>query len=156
MSARKKSKKELIRKHKPITKKEVKERFKEMKRIKDEMTTDATVLEQNLKKFNEITDPLVDPETGAALCWIRRPTAEELEGMIPTELLEYRNTPEKVPKEITKKYKDFQFKMMANIINIPKKDAKWWKKNANQVFQMLFQMHLRGVMEDLGISAENF
>lgn len=156
MSARDKRKKTLIRKFKPLSKKEVKKRFKEMKRLKDEMTTDATILEQNLKKFNEITDPIVDPESGDALCWVRRPTAEELEALVPTELLEYRNSPDKVPKEIMKKHADFQFKMMAEMIDIPRKDAKWWKKNANQVFQMLFQMHLRGVMEDLGISAENF
>ena len=156
MSARNKRKEKLIRKFKPISKKEVTKRFKEMKEIKDEIATDATVLEQNLKNFNKITDPLVDPESGAALCWIRRPTADELETMIPSDLLEYRNTPDKVPKEIMKRHENFQFKMMAAIIDVPKKDAKWWKKNANQVFQMLFQMHLRGVMEDLGISAENF
>jgi len=156
MSGRERKKKELIRKHKPMTKKDVVKRFKEQKEIKDKMTTDATILEQNLKTFNKITDPLIDPESGKVLCWIRRPTNEELETLVPAELLEYRGNPDAVPKEIMKKYEDFQFKMMAKLIDVPKRDAKFWKKTANQVFQMLFQIHLRGVMEDLGISAENF
>jgi len=147
---------EFIRKHKPLTKKEVVEKFHEMRKVKKEMTTDAAVLEQNLLEFNRITDPLIDPETEKVLCWIRRPTMEELEKFIPAELLEYRNTPEEIPKSTMEKYKDFQFEMMANLIENPKKSANWWKKNSNLVFQQLFQLHLQGVMEDLGITAENF
>ena len=147
---------EFIRKHKPLTKKEVVEKFHEMRKVKKEMTTDAAVLEQNLLEFNRITDPLIDPETEKVLCWIRRPTMEELEKFIPAELLEYRNTPEEIPKSTMEKYKDFQFEMMANLIENPKKSADWWKKNSNLVFQQLFQLHLQGVMEDLGITAENF
>ena len=127
-----------------------------MRKVKKEMTTDAAVLEQNLLEFNRITDPLIDPETEKVLCWIRRPTMEELEKFIPAELLEYRNTPEEIPKSTMEKYKDFQFEMMANLIENPKKSADWWKKNSNLVFQQLFQLHLRSVMEDLGITAENF
>jgi len=147
---------EFIRKHKPLTKKEVVEKFHEMRKVKKEMTTDAAVLEQNLLEFNRITDPLIDPETEKVLCWIRRPTMEELEKFIPAELLEYRNTPEEIPKSTMEKYKDFQFEMMANLIENPKKSADWWKKNSNLIFQQLFQLHLQGVMEDLGITAENF
>ena len=147
---------EFIRKHKPLTKKEVVEKFHEMRKVKKEMTTDAAILEQNLLEFNRITDPLIDPETEKVLCWIRRPTMEELEKFIPAELLEYRNTPEEIPKSTMEKYKDFQFEMMANLIENPKKSADWWKKNSNLVFQQLFQLHLQGVMEDLGITAENF
>ena len=147
---------EFIRKHKPLTKKEVVEKFHEMRKVKKEMTTDAAILEQNLLEFNRITDPLIDPETEKVLCWIRRPTMEELEKFIPAELLEYRNTPEEIPKSTMEKYKDFQFEMMANLIENPKKSADWWKKNSNLIFQQLFQLHLRSVMEDLGITAENF
>lgn len=147
---------ELIEKHKPMTKKDITDTFKQQAQIKAKMSTDATVLEQNLIKFNKIRDPLVDPESGDPLCWIRRPTSAELESMIPTELMEYRNTPNDVPPEVMKKYQDFQFEMMADLIENPKHDAKWWKENSNMVFQSLFQKHLTGVLEDLGISAENF
>lgn len=148
--------KEIIRRHKPLTKTDVKKKFQEMKRIKQELTQDAAVLEKNLDNFNKIVDPLVDPETDKVLCWIRRPTTDELESLIPAELLEYRGRPDDVPSDVMKKHKDFQFAMMASLIGNPKRSADWWKKRANQVFQRLFQLHLQGVMEDLGIMAENF
>jgi len=148
--------KELIRKHKPLTRKEIEAKFKAMKKMREEMTTDATILEKNLTAFNETTDPLVDPESGKCLCWIRRPTTKELEDAVPTELMEYRNTPEDVPAEVMKKYENFQFKMMAKLIANPKKSAEWWKEHANLVFQHLFQLHLNSVMQDLGITTENF
>jgi len=147
---------EIIKRHKPLTKKEVTEKFQEMKQIKKRLTQDATILEKNLENFNKIVDPLIDPESDKPLCWIRRPTTDELESLIPAELLEYRGRPDEVPPDVMKKHKDFQFKMMANLIDNPKKSVEWWKKHANLVFQQLFQLHLKGVMEDLGIMAENF
>jgi len=147
----------LIQKHKPMTKKQVIETFRNQAEMKSKMTTDASELEQNLIKFNEITDPLVNPENpDKVLCWIRRPTSAEFDKMIPVELMEYRNTPDEVPNAIMKKYQDFQFEMMANLIDNPKHDAQWWKEHTNMVFQSLFQKHLTGVLEDLGINAENF
>ena len=146
----------IIRRHKPLTKADVTKKFQEMKKIKQELTQDATVLEKNLENFNKIVDPLVDPETDKVLCWIRRPTTEELESLVPAELLEYRGRPNEVPSDVMNKHKDFQFAMMASLIGNPKRSANWWKKRANQVFQRLFQLHLQGVMEDLGIMAENF
>lgn len=148
--------KKLIRKHKPLTKAEIVARFKAMKELRKEMATDAATLEKNIVEFNETTDPLVNPETGKCLCWVRRPTTKELEDVVPSELMEYRNTPDEVPAEVMKKYEDFQFKMMAQLITNPKKSAEWWKENANLVFQHLFQLHLNSVMQALGITAENF
>lgn len=148
--------KELLRKHKPLTSKQVKEKFRQQREMKKKLTTNATELDQNLKKFNEITDPLIDPESNTVLCWIRRPTTEELEALIPMEILEYRNSDEPIPLKVSKKHEDFQFEMMADLITNPVHDAKWWKKHANLIFQSLFQLHIQGVMSDLGISAENF
>jgi len=148
--------KEIIRKHGTLTPKQIRERFEEMKKMKKTMTTDSAILEQNMMDFNKITDPLVDPENNKPLCWIRRPTTDELERLVPAELLEYRNKPDEVPDEVMEKYKDFQFKMMAELIENPKKSADWWKKNTNLVFQQLFQIHLTGILHELGVSAENF
>lgn len=148
--------KELIQRHKPMTKKQVTEHFEIMREMKKNITTDAVVLEQNLAKFNEIEDPLFDPETKQPLCWIRRPTQSEFEAMIPVDMLEYRDSLDAVPEDIKKKYQNFQFEMMANLITKPKHDVQWWKEHSNLVFQQLFQLHLSGILEDLGISAENF
>lgn len=147
---------QLIEKHKPMTKADVTETFKQQAEMKKSFTTSAIELEANLTKFNKIVDPLVDPESGNPLCWIRRPTTSEYEEMIPTELLAYKNSPDSIPKETLDKNQDFQFDMMAKLITNPEHDAKWWKAHSNLVFQSLFQKHLSGVLEDLGISAENF
>ena len=148
--------KKLLEKHKPLSRAELKKKFGEMKQIKSELTQDAAVLEKNLMAFNKTLDPLCDLESGNVLCWVRRPTAKELEEMIPEELLKYRGKPEAVPTELMQKHKDFQFTMMAILIEKPKKNTEWWKQNANLVFQRLFEMHLETVMSDLGIMTENF
>lgn len=146
----------MLKKHKPLTKSEIEQKFQDMKKIKDELTQDASVLEKNLMDFNKTLDPLTDPESKKVLCWIRRPTTKELEDMIPEELLKYRGKPEDVPLEVMKKNQNFQFEMMAKLIEKPKKDAEWWKSSANLVFQRLFEMHLETIMSDLGIMTENF
>jgi hypothetical protein len=156
MSAKDKRLRQLIEKHKPMTKADVNENFKLQAEMKRKITTNAAELEANLTKFNNIVDPLFDPESGDALVWIRRPTTFELEELIPAELMEYKSNPEACPPETMKKYENFQFEMMANLITNPKHNAEFWKKNTNLVFQNLFQKHLTGVLEDLGITAENF
>lgn len=146
----------VLSRHKALSKAELKKRFEDMSRIKKTLTKDAAILEKNLMDFNKILDPLIDPESTKVLCWIRRPATKELENMIPEELLKYRGKPEEVPLDLMQKHQDFQFKMMANLIENPKKDAEWWKANANFVFQRLFEIHLGTVMADLGIMTENF
>lgn len=148
---------DLIRKHKPLTKDEIERRFKENEAMKKDLTLDATELERNLTNFNKITDPIVDPTNGKPLCWVRRPSQQEWEEMLPDELLEFRSKPqEEIPEELWKKYRDLQFTMMEKLIDKPQHDAKWWKENSNLVFQQLFQVHLNSLFELLGISAENF
>jgi len=135
---------------------EIKAELKAMEEAKKQYTQDVSALEANLKKFNSILDPLIDPATNEPLCWVRRPSQEEWEAMIPAELFEYENI-EDVPKEVVNKIKDRQFDMMANLIEIPKHDADWWKKNSSSlVFQELFQMHIVEVYRKLGVLVGNF
>ena len=135
---------------------EIKAEMKVMEDAKKQYTQDVTKLQANLDKFNKTLDPLIDPATNEPLCWIRRPTQEEWEAMIPTELYEYENI-EDVPREVLQKIKDRQFDMMANLIELPKGDAAFWKKNGGSlVFQELFQMHIVEVYRKLGIIIGNF
>lgn len=150
------SKEELLQKHQPLTKKGVKDAFKEQEEIKKKYTMDAAILEKNLEKFNEILDPMVDPTTDTALCWIRRPTQEELEMMIPADLLKYRGKPEEIPADKIKEGEDLLFEMMAQLIAVPEHTAKEWKARANMVFQRLFQLHIQQVFDDLGMAVGNF
>jgi hypothetical protein len=126
-----------------------------MEEAKKKLSQNAVELEQNLKRFHEILDPILDPETKQPLCWIRRPSAKEWEDMTPTDLLEYK-TPEDMPKEVLEKYKDRSFEMMEKLIMKPQHDAQWWKENTDLVFQEMFQTHLLDVYRKLGIMATNF
>ena len=135
---------------------EIKAEMKAMEAAKSQYTQDVSQLQANLDKFNNTSDPLVDPATGDVLCWVRRPTQEEWEAMIPQELLEYENI-EDVPKEVAQRMKEKQFEMMANLITKPKGDTDFWKKNGGSlVFQELFQMHIIDVYRKLGIIIGNF
>jgi hypothetical protein len=145
-----------LKKHKPLTPEEVKRQFAEKEAAKKQYVTDAAILEKEIDSFNKLSDPLVNPTTGKALCWIRRPTQGEWESMLPTEILKYRNDPNGIPTEVSSKYQDLTFDLMERIIETPKHDAKWWKEHANLLFMQLFQMHLNQLMNELGMMAENF
>lgn len=139
-----------------MTTEDVEKAFKRQEEGKKKYEMDAAKLEGNLEKFNKILDPIVNPATDEALCWVRRPTQEELEAMIPSELMKYKNSPETVPLEVIAENEDMLFNMMAKLIDIPKHDTKWWKGHSNLVFQRLFQMHIQQVLHDLGIIVGNF
>lgn len=157
MSAKNNKLEKLITKHKPLTKEQIKQTFQKIAETKKEITLDAEILEQNLKNFNKITDPLIDPETETPLCWIKRPTNAELESFFPPELLEYKNCNlEDIPVDVLERNNDLQFEIMANLITVPKHDAKWWKANANQVFQRLFNLHIEKLLENLGVDTNSF
>jgi hypothetical protein len=127
-----------------------------MEEAKKKLTKNAVELEQNLKRFHEMSDPILDPShPDEPLCWVRRPSTKEWEEMTPSELLEYKNV-EEVPKEILDKYKNNIFNMMEKLITNPKHDAKWWRENTDLVFQEMFQVHLLDVYRKLGIMAGNF
>jgi len=147
---------ELIRKHKPLTPAEIKTKMKEHEDAKKQFSTDNATLDAELEAFNQITDPLVNPVSGKAMCWIRRPTQAEWEEMVPKELAVYANNPEDIPEDLAKKYNDMTFELMAKIIVNPKHDASWWKQHSNLVMIQLFQAHLSGVFKELGLLTTNF
>ena len=147
---------ELLTRHKTLTKAEVREQFTAHEERKKNYATDAVACEKALEAFNQILDPLVDPSTDNCLCWVRRPTQEELEALIPEEFMAYRNNPEEVPASAIKGQEDVMFEMMEALIAVPKKTSKEWKGKANLVFQRLFQMHIQQVLDDLGITVRNF
>lgn len=148
-------KQSFLKRHKSLSREDVAKQLRKMEEAKQNYETDATSLEENIKNFNLQTDPLVDPVSGKALCWVRRPTQAELERLVPSELTKYENL-EDVPEEIQEKYANVQFKMMAQLIEKPKKGATWWKEHANLIFQELFQLHLVDIYKKLGLLIENF
>jgi len=144
----------IIKKHSK-TAEEIQNEMRTMEAAKKGMTQNVAELEANLREFNDILDPMLDPNTGKPMCWIRRPSQSEWESMIPAELMQYKDITQ-VPPELAKKYADHQFDMMTKLIAIPAHDAKYWKDHSNILFQELFQMHLTEVYRKLGIMVENF
>lgn len=145
--------KRFLEKHGPIN---VAETIRRQEEAKSQYTQDVNELEHNIDTFASRLSPLLDPVTKQPLCWVRNPTQEEWESLVPDEFWQYRDNPEGVPPEISKRYSDHQFNMMANLIENPKKDVNWWKAHANIPFQLLFQEHLAKVYEDLGVKIANF
>jgi hypothetical protein len=137
------------------TPEQIAEEIKKMELAKKDMTQEASALEANFREFNEILDPIVNPNNGAPMCWVRRPTQKEWEEMVPAELIKYRDAGS-VPPEVVKKYADHQFQMMAQLIAKPEHDAEWWKAHSNILFQEMFQVHLMDVYRKLGLNIENF
>lgn len=131
------------------------EDIKRMEAAKSQMSRNSGQLDANLLKFNETLDPILDPNTGQPLCWVRRPTQTEWEDITPSELMQYKDANE-VPKEIINKYKDHQFIIMAKLIANPVHDAAYWKSHSNLLFQEMFQIHLIDVYRKLGIMVANF
>lgn len=154
--AEEKKRESFIGKHKPLTSEEVGKRFKEMEDSKRNLEQDALTIEKNLDNFNKIIDPIKNPANGEILCWVRRPTQDEWEEMIPEEMWKTGVNPESLTMEMQKKSNDMVYEFMAKIIEKPKHDAKWWKGHANLVFIQLFQLHLNDVFRELGLTAENF
>lgn len=148
--------KKFINKHTPLTPEKLKEEYKQKEEAKKQYSTDAVELEKELDNFKNIVEPLLNPVTGKAMCWIRRPTQAEWEGMLPPELVQYRNSPEKIPPELGQKYSDITFELMAKVITKPKHDANWWKEHSNLDFIQLFNTHLSTIFEKLSKDTANF
>lgn len=146
---------EILAKHKPKSPTEILEAIKEREKAKEQMEKDVSVLEANLREFASREDPIVDPSTGKVLCWVRRPSRQELESLVPPEIMEYRDSGKKVPPEVLKKCDEAFYEMMASLITKPKKDAEFWK-NQPFAFAQIFQLHIQKIYEDLGIDVENF
>lgn len=126
-----------------------------IEQAKKDMTQESAALEANFREFNELLDPILNPNTGKPMCWVRRPTQKEWEEMTPEELMKYRDAGS-IPKEIIKKYVNHQFEMMEKLIAKPVHNADWWKAHSNILFQEMFQVHLTDVYRKLGLDIENF
>lgn len=147
---------ELVKNFKPLSPEELRATIKAQEEAKKQYSIDTMELEKELESFNSVSDPLVNPTTGKAMCWIRRPSQSEWEAMVPQEALPYVGHPESMPPEIAKKNNDLLFEMMEKIIVNPKHDAAYWKSHSNLQFIQLFNMQLNNTFKELGISTTNF
>lgn len=146
----------ILEKHRAKSKEEIEATIKKMEQAKEGLEKNAEALDRELDEFNTIEDPLINPVNKKALCWVRRPTQEEWESIVPAEILKYRDKPQDMPKKLITENKELTFKFMEALITKPKHTAAEWKKRSNLVFIKLFQLHIENVFRELGIIAENF
>lgn len=130
-------------KHPPIPDEEIPEKIKDREDAKAKYTRDIQKIEDNLTVFFEKDYPMIDPESGEVLCWIKDIQYFKLLAMIPDEVLEEMDKAEDevdmayIIKQL-KEHSDNTFKIMAEVIVIPKHDWEWWKEHSNQTFLDLF------------------
>jgi len=130
-------------KHPPIPDEQIPEKIKDREDAKVKYTRDIQKIEDNLTAFFEKDYPMIDPESGEVLCWIKDVQYFKLLAMIPDEVLEEMDKAEDevniayVIKQL-KEHSDNTFKIMEAVIVIPEHDWEWWKEYSNQTFLDLF------------------
>ena len=124
--------------------------------LEEEYATISSELEQALEDFSKQTDKLIDPKTKKALAVVRRPTSEQFRRVVPPEIARYRKHPEKIPYELALKYEDNMYKLMEELIEVPRRSAKEWRKTTGAKFMALFQSHLVNLNEKVREESENF
>jgi len=158
----------ILEKHRPLdTPEKVARRISEKEIPKKKYAADMQEIESNLIGYFSRPESIFDPETGNEICQIRKPTVEEVEALMPPdELRGIDSSIEGLKKlsleereTISKKTKEFlnvQYKTLADIIMVPKKDAVWWKRNAPPNFLALVQTHIVSMLERMAGETENF
>lgn len=130
--------------------------IKEQDALEEEYATRSAEYEQALEDFSNQTDDLIDPKTKKALVVVRRPTSAQFKRVIPPELAKYRKNPEKIPYELAMKYENDMYKLMEELIDIPKRSAEQWRETTGAKFMALFQSHLVNINEKVREDAESF
>ena len=131
----------------PIPDEEIPEKIEDREKARSQYTRSIQKIEENLTAFFEKDYPLLDPESGEVLCWVKDVQYFKLLDMIPDDMLEdMQKSDEEVDLGfvITKlrEYSDHTFKIMEEVITIPKHKWEWWKENSNQTFIDLFNDYL--------------
>lgn len=125
-----------------------------VKQTKIKYSMDAAEVERALTEYLEIKDPIV--VDGKAIAWVKRPSMKQLKAMIPKELRPYVDSPTEVPEELNKRYENFFYEKMAEIIAIPKRTASEWEALANPWFTRLFWNHIAEIANLLEGRVEGF
>jgi len=130
-------------KHPPIPDEEIPDKIKDRDDAREKWTRDIQTIEDNLTVYFDKDFPLIDPESGKILCWVKDIQYFKLLAMIPDEVLEEMDRAEEdvniayVIRQL-KEHSNNTFKIMAEVISIPKHDWEWWEERSNQTFLDLF------------------
>jgi len=146
-------KKAFLQKHRPLAPQDVYKKIEDADRSREKYTRDVSKVEENLVKYLNKEDPLVDPGTDTVIAWLRRLSYREMRELIPTEMYDAYFTAlagdEEELKKVSKKYEEYVFNLMEEMITIPKRTAEKWKDLGNLEFIELFQTRLVELMSRL-------
>ena len=147
---------EIIKKHKPLTKEDLEKYKKISEERKAKYSMEMETVEANLLEFLKRPRPVLDPETKVPILWIRDVTFNELKQMIPPEMAKYVDNPEAIDPKKLEEYDNRFYKIISDLIVIPKHNAEWWKKHMNSKLARLIQDEIAKMLEDMGVEMENF
>lgn len=158
-------KKSFVTKHPEISEEEVAKKKQETKDNETKYTKDVITVENNLLAFLQKANPIV--VDGQPVAWVKDVPWFKILEMIPDEALEVGEGAKKevtgpqdvmsVIKELKSgKQTDVIFKMMGELITIPKKDWTWWKENATGTFIRAFNDHLEKRVNEISTDVNFF
>jgi len=145
------SREELVKKHADKTPEEMEI---EQEKIELDYAIQSRGLEQKILEASSKVDEMkIGKETVAR---VKRPTKEQMNRILPPELAKYRNKPEEVPYEVAKEYENRMYKLMEELIVMPKHDSDWWIKNTGDDFMAAFQAHIANTQAQIQKDTERF
>jgi len=136
--------------------KSVEEMDKEQDDLKSEVALRSKEMEQEIDSFSSKTDELKNPDTGKIMAVIKRPTKAQFEMFTPPNLLKYRENPENIPPEEALEYEKGLYKLMEQLIVMPKRTAEEWKECTGDDFMAAFQAHLMKTREKMQKTVDSF
>lgn len=141
-------KERFIEKHKK-TKDQIDAAIVDGQKAREKYSRDTQTVENALMTFFERLDPIIDPVTDTAMAWVRQIPVMKLMEYTPEKI---RNATRELTEEEMREFLrseeniDLSFKMMADLIAIPKKDKDWWRENAPPDFIALFEATLSEIL----------
>jgi len=145
------SEEELIKKYATKTPEEME---LEQDKIEQDYAVQSKALEQKILEASSKIDEMKMGEVVVAR--VKRPTKGQMNRILPPELAKYRSKPEKVPYEVAKKYEVEMYKLMEELIVMPKHDAEWFINNTGDDFMAAFQAHIANIQSQIQKDTERF
>lgn len=154
MTKPKEKKKDKDRKFKSLSPEEIDAEIRGQEKARQKYSTDAAEVEEALTNYLKITDPIV--HNGKAIAWVRRPSMKELKALIPKEMYKYMDNPQDAPEATVKKYKNFFYEKMADLITVPNYTVAQWEEKANPWLVRKFWEHIGEIVKLMQGHVEGF
>lgn len=145
-------KEDLVKKYASKT---VDQMAKEQEDLKDDVAVEAMELDSRLRNFSSQIDP-VKSDTGEVLAYAKRPSAVQFERLIPPKFLKYKDNPESISIEEAMEYSEDIYRLMEELITMPKHTAREWKEIVGDDFLAAFQAHFIKVREEASKTIARF